>query len=50
MSFCKKVIFENFVTYEGLHGQRRYVTVTVRWYVSFIIHMSNREFPPLCIA
>jgi len=24
MSFCKKVIFENFVTYEGLHGQRRH--------------------------
>ena len=27
----KKVIFENFVTYEGLHGQRRYVAKVLRW-------------------
>jgi len=26
----KKVIFENFVTYEGLHGQRRYVAKVLR--------------------
>ena len=25
IDLCKKVIFDNFVTYEGLHGQRRYV-------------------------
>ena len=29
IDLCKKVIFDNFVTYDGLHGQRRYGTASV---------------------
>jgi len=31
IDLCKKIIFENFVTYEGLHGQRRIHVLAIWW-------------------
>ena len=40
MSFRKKVIFENFVTYEVLHGQRRLVVPKRQQKNKFIVSTS----------